>query len=98
MKKIIVTGGLGFIGSALIFRLLKKTNAKIFNIDKSIQKSNLLSVNNQFSKYGISRYKLFNNDFLYRKFGKRASQGISGTQLLHIAILGHSGNQKLSFV
>ena len=48
-KNILITGGLGFIGSALIFRLLQKTNAKIFNIDKLIQKSNLLSVNNQFS-------------------------------------------------
>ena len=49
-KNILITGGLGFIGSALIFRLLKETNAKIFNIDKSIQKNDLLSINNQFSK------------------------------------------------
>ena len=46
-KKILITGGAGFIVSALIFRLLRKTNAKIFNIDKLIQKNNLLSVNNQ---------------------------------------------------
>ena len=44
-KKILITGGLGFIGSALVFRLLKKTTAKVFNIDKLIQKSNLLSFN-----------------------------------------------------
>ena len=58
-KKILITGGLGFIGSALIFRLLKKTNAKIINIDKLIQKSNPLSVNNQFYNYGKSRYKFY---------------------------------------
>ena len=61
-KKVLITGGLGFIGSALIFRLLKKTTAKIFNIDKSVQKDNSLSFNNQFSNYGKSRYQLFNND------------------------------------
>ena len=58
-KKILITGGLGFIGSALIFRLLKKTNAKIINIDKLIQKSNSLSVNNQFYNYGQSRYDFY---------------------------------------
>ena len=61
-KNILITGGLGFIGSALIFRLLQKTNAKIFNIDKLIHQSNLLSVNNQFSNFGKSRYQFFNND------------------------------------
>ena len=33
-KNIIVTGGSGFIGGALIRRLLRNSNSKIFNIDK----------------------------------------------------------------
>ena len=39
MKKIIVTGGLGFIGSNLIELLIKK-NYKVFNIDKVTYSSN----------------------------------------------------------
>ena len=37
MKKVIVTGGLGFIGSNLIELLLKK-NFKVLNIDKNKRK------------------------------------------------------------
>ena len=33
-KKILVTGGLGFIGGALISNLLENTQANIYNIDK----------------------------------------------------------------
>ena len=39
MKKIIVTGGLGFIGSNLIDLLLKK-NFYVINIDKATYSSN----------------------------------------------------------
>ena len=39
MKKIIVTGGLGFIGSNLIELLIKK-NYKVLNIDKVTYSSN----------------------------------------------------------
>ena len=39
MKKIIVTGGLGFIGSNLIDLLLKK-NFFVINIDKATYSSN----------------------------------------------------------
>ena len=70
-RKILVTGGLGFIGSALIFRLLKNTNSKIFNIDKSTQKSNALSVNNQFSNYGKSRYQFLNYDLKDNEYLKK---------------------------
>ena len=43
MKKIIVTGGLGFIGSNLIDLLLKK-NFFFINIDKATYSSNLYNV------------------------------------------------------
>jgi len=43
MKKIIVTGGLGFIGSNLIDLLLKK-NYKVLNIDKVTYSSNFYNI------------------------------------------------------
>ena len=48
MKKIIVTGGLGFIGSNLIELLLKK-NFYVINIDKGTYSSNFYNTKN-FSK------------------------------------------------
>ncbi|MDD5697321.1 MAG: dTDP-glucose 4,6-dehydratase [Victivallaceae bacterium] len=44
MKKIIVTGGAGFIGSALIRHLLKSTGYRILNLDKLTYAGNLESL------------------------------------------------------
>lgn len=45
METIIVTGGAGFIGSAVIRFLLKNTDHKVINIDKLTYAGNLESLN-----------------------------------------------------
>ena len=62
MKRFIVTGGYGFIGSNLI-RLLLKRNYKVLNIDNlsySAQKYNLIDIKNKnytFKKVDINNKK-----------------------------------------
>ncbi|MDC0565695.1 dTDP-glucose 4,6-dehydratase [Candidatus Pelagibacter sp.] len=72
MKKIIVTGGLGFIGSNLIDLLLKK-NYKVLNIDKATYSSNFYNIkefkgskNYSFIKCDIKDKKLKSIFFKYK--------------------------------
>ena len=64
MKKIIVTGGLGFIGSNLIDLLLKK-NFFVINIDKATYSSNTYNVK-EFKN--SKRYKFIKLDIKHKKF------------------------------
>tara|TARA_S200000501_G_C20827048_1_gene745417 strand:+ start:658 stop:1773 length:1116 start_codon:yes stop_codon:yes gene_type:complete len=88
-KSILITGGLGFIGSALIFRLLKKTNARIINIDKLNQKSNLLSINNQLSNFGKTRYQFINHDLKDNKGLKKIFSESNPDIIFHLAAESH---------
>ena len=66
MKKIIVTGGLGFIGSNLIDLLLKK-NYFVVNIDKVTYSSNFYNTKN-YSK--SKNYRFIKNDIRSKKIKK----------------------------
>ena len=66
MKKVIVTGGLGFIGSNLIELLLKK-NYKVINIDKNTYSSNFYNVK-EFKKN--KNYSFIKCDIANRKLAK----------------------------
>ena len=66
MRKIIVTGGLGFIGSNLIELLLKK-NFYVINIDKGSYSSNLYNTKG-FQK--SKKYKFIKLDIADKKIGK----------------------------
>tara|TARA_B100000989_G_scaffold132112_1_gene98061 strand:- start:1667 stop:2680 length:1014 start_codon:yes stop_codon:yes gene_type:complete len=66
MKKIIVTGGLGFIGSNLIELLIKK-KFFVINVDKNSYSSNFYNVRN-YSK--TKKYKYINCNIKDKKFKK----------------------------
>ena len=66
MKKIIVTGGLGFIGSNLIELLLKK-NFYVINIDKGTYSSNFYNTKDFIKS---KKYKFIKLDIANNKIGK----------------------------
>ena len=66
MKKVIVTGGLGFIGSNLIEVLLER-NYKVINIDKKTYSSNLYNTK-EFSKN--RNYTFIKADIADKKLSK----------------------------
>ena len=66
LKKIIVTGGLGFIGSNLIEILLKK-KYKVINIDKATYSSNFHNIKN--FRY-LKNYKFIKCDIADKKINK----------------------------
>ena len=75
MKKLIVTGGLGFIGSNMIELLLKK-NFYVINLDKVTYSSNFYNIKElkkskryKFLKYDIKDKKLKNIIFKYKPDG-----------------------------
>ena len=66
-SRILVTGGAGFIGGALIRRLLKETNALVFNLDKLGYASDFTGVQKLLAELGkesFDRYELLNVDLV----------------------------------
>ena len=55
-KRILVTGGYGFIGSAVIRKLLKTTNSEVYNLDKLSSVSDNQSILDLINSNHISEY------------------------------------------
>ena len=63
-KRIVVTGGAGFIGTNLILKLFDVSKANIYNIDKLGYASDFTGINNKIAKNKElkNRYKFFKVD------------------------------------
>ena len=70
--KLLVTGGLGFIGSNFILKLLQKDDIQITNIDAELygsNKKNLVEINDS-SKYDFVKGNISNKKFMEEQIGK----------------------------
>ena len=84
--KILVTGGAGFIGSALIRYLINKTKNEVINVDKLTYASNLkaLSVIDQSDRYKFEQVDICNKDKISQLFNKYKPDAV-----IHLAAESH---------
>jgi dTDP-glucose 4,6-dehydratase len=83
MKTIIVTGGLGFIGSNLI-NILSKKNFFIINIDKVTYASNFKNISSN-----IKNYKFYKQDINNQSFIKKILDKYSPSLIFNLAAETH---------
>ncbi len=85
-KTLLVTGGAGFIGSALIRYLLEHTQHRVINVDKLTYAGNLESLPNASSN---ARYTFEQSDICDKATLKRIFQKHNPDAVLHLAAESH---------
>jgi len=86
MKKVIITGGAGFIGSAVIRFLINRTDHEVVNLDKLTYAGNLESLQQESSN---GRYRFFQGDIVERTMVSGVFDEVQPDIVMHLAAESH---------
>ena len=86
MKKAIITGGAGFIGSAVVRFLINKTDHEVVNLDKLTYAGNLESLQSESSN---GRYRFFQGDIVERTMVSGVFDEVQPDIVMHLAAESH---------
>ena len=91
-KRILITGGAGFIGGNLIKKLLLETSLEIYNLDKLGYASDVTVINDcltHIGRVGKDRYKFLKTDLSKTNDTKKAIEKANPELVIHLAAESH---------